>query len=125
VQADRTGDSIAELVSLVKGLLGPKKVTTEELNLSIASATGELPGQFQTSDSVLGAMESNALYSRPDNYYELIADKYRALTTARVDQALAGMLDPNALVFVVVGDAAKVRPQLARLNIPVEEVQAQ
>jgi predicted Zn-dependent peptidase len=125
VQADRTGDSVAELMSLVKGLLGPKKVTPEELNLSIASATGELPGEFQTSDSVLGAMESNALYGRPDNYYELIANKYRALTTSRVDQALAGMLDPNALVFVVVGDAAKVRPQLAKLNIPVEEVQAQ
>jgi predicted Zn-dependent peptidase len=111
-------------MKLVKDLLGPKKVTPEELKLSVASATGELPGQFQTSDSVLGAMQSNALYGRPDNYYELIADRYRALTTNRVDEALSSMLDPNALVFVVVGDAAKVKPQLAKLGLPVEEVQA-
>jgi len=124
VQADRTGDSIAELMKLVKDLLGPKKVTPAELALSVASATGELPGQFQTSDSVLGAMQSNALYGRPDNYYELVADKYRALTTSRVDQALSSMLDPNALVFVVVGDAAQVKPQLAKLGLPVEEVAA-
>ena len=91
----------------------------------MASATGELPGEFQTSDSVLGAMESNALYGRPDNYYELVADKYRALTTGQVDQALSSMLDPNGLVFVVVGDAAKVKPQLAKLGMPVEEVVAQ
>jgi predicted Zn-dependent peptidase len=124
VQADKTGASVAELMKLVKGLLGPEKVKPEELKISVASAVGELPGEFQTSDSVLGAMESNALYGRPDNYYELIADRYRALTTAQVDQALSKMLDPDALVFVVVGDAAKVKPQLDSLGIPVEEAPA-
>jgi predicted Zn-dependent peptidase len=124
VQADRTGDSVAELTSIVKGLLGPNKVTPDELKLSVASATGALPGEFQTSESVLGAMESNALYGRPDNYYELIADRYRALTPGRVDQALARMIDPNALVWVVVGDAAKVRPQLDKLGMPIEVIPA-
>jgi predicted Zn-dependent peptidase len=123
VQADKTGDSIATLTGLLKELLGPKKVKPEELAISVASATGELPGQFQTSDAVLAGMTSNALYGRPDNYYETLADKYRALTPATVDQALANMLDPNALVFVVVGDAATVKPQLAKLGLPVEEVQ--
>ncbi len=124
VQADRTGDSVMTLMGLVKDLLGPKKVTPRELNLSVSSATGELPGQFQTSDAVLGAMQTNALYGRPDNYYELIADRYRALTTAQVDQALSSMLNPSALVFVVVGDAAKVRPQLDKVGLPIEVVQA-
>jgi predicted Zn-dependent peptidase len=123
VQADKTGESIASVMGLLKDLLGPKKVKPEELSISVASATGELPGQFQTSDAVLAGMTANALYGRPDNYYETLADKYRALTPATVDQALANMLDPNALVFVVVGDAAKVKPQLAKLGLPIEEVQ--
>jgi predicted Zn-dependent peptidase len=125
VQTDRTGDSVAELLKLVKGITGNEKVTPEELNLSVASATGALPGQFQTSSAVLGAMQTNALYGRPDNYYELVADKYRALTPAQVDEALSAMLDPDKLVFVVVGDAAKVRPQLQKLGMPIEEVQPQ
>jgi predicted Zn-dependent peptidase len=124
VQADRTGDSIATLMGLVKELMGPKKVTPDELKISVASATGELPGQFQTSDAVLNGMITNDLYGRPDNYYETVAAKYRALTPATVDQALANMLDPNALVFVVVGDAATVKPQLAKLGMPVEVVPA-
>jgi predicted Zn-dependent peptidase len=125
VQTDRTGDSVAELLKLVKGITGNEKVTPEELNLSVASATGALPGQFQTSSAVLGAMQTNALYGRPDNYYELVADKYRALTPAQVDEALSAMLDPNKLVFVVVGDAKVVRPQLQKLGMPIEEVQPQ
>lgn len=124
VQADRTGDSIATLMGLVKELMGPKKVTPDELKISIASATGELPGQFQTSDAVLSGMMNNALLGRPDNYYETLADKYRALTPPTVDQALVQMIDPKAFVFVVVGDAAKVKPQLAKLGLPIEEVPA-
>jgi predicted Zn-dependent peptidase len=120
VQADRTGDSVAELVKLTRELLSSKKVTSDELGLSVASATGELPGQFQTSDAVLAAMQSNALYGRPDNYYETLADKYRALDTAGVDAALAGMLNVNALTFVVVGDAKTIKGQLDKLGYPVE-----
>jgi predicted Zn-dependent peptidase len=69
-------------------------------------------------------MQSNALYGRPDDYDELIADRYRALTTGQVDQALSSMLNPNAMLFVVVGDAAKVRPQLEKLNMPIEVSEA-
>ncbi|MES2119787.1 MAG: pitrilysin family protein [Pseudomonadota bacterium] len=124
VQADRAGDSIAELMTITRDLLGSKKVTPEELKLSVAAATGELPGQFETSDAVLSGMMTNALYGRPDNYYELVAGRYNALTTGGVDQALARMVDPNALVFVVVGDAKQVRPQLDKLGMPIEVIQA-
>jgi hypothetical protein len=72
---------------------------------------------------VLGAMQSNALLGRPDNYYELVSDRYRALTTPGVNQMLKSSIDPNALVFVDVGDASKVRPQLAKLGLPIEEIQ--
>ena len=124
VQSDKTGESVAELLSLSRDLLGAKKVTPEELKLSVASATNGLPGQFETSDAVLGAMVNNALYGRPDNYYELISARYNGLTTTGVDQALSQMIDPNALVFVVVGDAAQVRPQLDKLGMPVEVIEA-
>jgi predicted Zn-dependent peptidase len=124
VQADRTGDSVSALMGLVKDLLGSKRVTPRELGMSVSGATSELPGQFETSDAVLAAMQTNALYGRPDNYYELIADRYRALTTSQVDQALSSMLNPNAMLFVVVGDARQIRPQLEKLAIPIEVSEA-
>ena len=83
----------------------------------------QLPGQFETSAAVLGAMQTNALYGRPDNYHELLADRYRALTRPGLDSALRAALSPEGFVWVVVGDAAKVRPQLAKLGLPIEVIQ--
>jgi predicted Zn-dependent peptidase len=72
---------------------------------------------------VLSALQSNALYGRPDNYYELLADKYRAQTKATLNASMREAVDPSAFVWVVVGDAATIRPQLRKLGLPIEEVQ--
>ena len=120
VQADRTADSIRELSKDFRAFLGNKGVTDEELSRTMANRINELPGQFETSSAVLNAMQTNALYGRPDNYYELLGDQYRAQTRATLDAALRGAIDPNGFVWVVVGDAAKVRPQLAKLGMPIE-----
>ena len=63
------------------------------------------------------------MYDRPDNYFELLGDRYRGLTRTSTDQALRSVLDPKGFVWVVVGDAAKVKPQLDKLGIPVEIAQ--
>ena len=123
VQADRTGDSIAALRQDIRDFLSTKGVTDEELKRTIANRINQLPGQFETTGAVLSAMQTNALYGRPDNYYELLADKYRALTPAQLNQALKSAVDPRGFTWVVVGDAGQVRPQLDKLGIPVEVVQ--
>jgi predicted Zn-dependent peptidase len=84
--------------------------------------TRQLAGQFETSNAVLGALRSNALYGRPDDYWETIADRYRGMTVAGLDQAARQVIDPKKIVWVVVGDAAKVRPQLQKLGLPIEEM---
>jgi predicted Zn-dependent peptidase len=61
---------------------------------------------------------------RPDDYYEALAPKYRAQTSASLDQAARAALDPKGFTWIVVGDAAKIRPQLEKLGIPIEVVEA-
>ncbi len=75
--------------------------------------------------ALLGTLRSNALYHRPDDYWEKIAERYRGMTISTLDQAARRVIDPSKLVWVVVGDAATVRPQLAELGIPVEVVKPQ
>ena len=53
-----------------------------------------------------------------------IAQKYRALTAPQLDAAARGALRADNFVWVVVGDAAKVRPQLDSIGLPVEVVAA-
>jgi predicted Zn-dependent peptidase len=124
VQSDRTGDSILAMRQDIRDFLSTKGVTDEELQRTIANRIKALPGQFETSDSVLAAMETNALLGRPDNYYELLAGKYRAQTKATLNASLRETVNPGSFVWVVVGDAAKVKPQLAKVGLPVEEVPA-
>ncbi|HEY1145768.1 MAG TPA: pitrilysin family protein, partial [Allosphingosinicella sp.] len=120
VQADRTGDSVAALREQMRLFLTTKGVTPEELTRTMNGSIRELPGSFETSSAVLGAIQGNALYKRPDNYQETLASRYRAMTAAELDQAARAAINPDNLVWVVVGDAAKVRPQLDKLGLPVE-----
>jgi predicted Zn-dependent peptidase len=124
VQADKTGDSLAELNAQISDYLSTKGATEEELNRTVAKSINELPGRFEGADDVLGAMMNMDLFARPDNYYETLAPQYRSLTAATLDQAARATIDPKGFTWVVVGDAAKVRPQLEKLGIPIEVVEA-
>jgi predicted Zn-dependent peptidase len=124
VQADRTGDALQALNAQINEFLTSKGVTQEELTRSVANNINALPGEFETSGAVLGAMMNDDLLGRPDNYYETLPAKYRAQTTASLDQAARSTLDPKGFTWIVVGDAAKVRPQLEKLGIPIEVVEA-
>jgi predicted Zn-dependent peptidase len=120
VQADRTGDSIAEIRREIADFLSTRGVTEEELTRNVASEIGELPGQFETSGAVLSAMQNLALYDRPDDYYETLVDRYTGQTAASLDAAARAALDPDEFVFIVVGDASVVQPQLEGLGLPIE-----
>jgi len=124
VQTDQTGPSIAALRDDISTFLGGKGVTAEELSRTIDGSVRELPGDFETSSALMGAMSSNVLYHRPDNYYETLASRYRALTAAQLDAAAKAAIDPSKLTWVVIGDAAKVKPQLDALGMPIEVVKA-
>jgi predicted Zn-dependent peptidase len=120
VQADKTGPSIAALVTDMKDFLTGKGVTPAELERTINGSIRELPGSFETSADVLGAMERNALYGRADDYYDHVTALYRKQTAADLDKAARAVIDPAKMLWVVVGDAKTVRPQLNALGMTVE-----
>ena len=124
VQADRTGDSLAELNRQISDFVATKGVTAEERDRVINKNINALPGEFETSGAVLGAMMSIDMLGKPDNYYETLAPEYRSLTSAKLDQAARSALDPKGFTWIVVGDAAKIRPQLEKLGMPIEIVDA-
>ena len=125
VQQNQTGPSIAATREMISNFLTTSGVTDEEMNRIILGNTRQLPGQFETSGAILGALRSNALYNRPDDYWSTIADRYRAMDKATLDATARRYINPNNFVWVVVGDAERVRPQLDALGLPVEVVQPQ
>ncbi|RZJ02453.1 MAG: insulinase family protein [Brevundimonas sp.] len=120
VQSNRTGESIAVLIDQYNGFLSDRGVTAAERERIVNGNVRQLPGSFETSAAVLNALRTNALYNRPDNYWETLAPRYESLTTEQMDAAARQALDGSKFVWVVVGDAASVRPQLESLGLPVE-----
>ena len=121
VQANRTGDAIAALITQYDRFLEADGVTPQELERTINGNTRSLAGGFETSAQIMGALRSNALFNRPDDYQTTLASRTRALTAAQLDAEAREVIKPDQFVWVVVGDASVVRPQLEALGLPVEE----
>lgn len=124
VQADKTGPSLASAREDVVAFLGKEPMTDVEFRRAINGAINALPGTYETSDAVLAAMQSNDLYKRPDDYQTTLTGRYRGYTLPQLNGAIQAALDPKRITWVVVGDAAKVKPQLDTLGLPVEVVPA-
>ena len=120
VQTDRTGASIAALKANIRAFTGPQPPTPGELGRALNANTLSLPGSFESAAAVLAAIEGNALYGRSDDYFEQLSPRLRALVAQDLARAIGTAVDPDRLQWVVVGDAAKVRPQLDALGLPVE-----
>ena len=83
----------------------------------------ELPGQYETAGAVLSTMQSNVLYGRPMDYAETLADKYRAQSAESLDAAARAAIDVDRFIWVIVGEAATVLPQLEGIGLPIEQVE--
>jgi predicted Zn-dependent peptidase len=124
VQTDRTGDSLVEIKREIDEYGSTKGVTPEELDWSTKGSARELPGMFETSAAVLDGLAKIVNYQRPDDFYETLSARYGKMTAAEVDKAFRSKINSDGMVWVVVGDAAKVRPQLDKFGLPVEEMAA-
>jgi predicted Zn-dependent peptidase len=120
VQADRTGDSIALILADMRAFPKAKGVDAGELARVTDGKVRGLPNEFETNGQVLGAMLGNQLLGRPDDYQASLPTRYRAIDARAIDGAAAQYLQPDGLVFVVVGDRKLVEPQLQKLGLRIE-----
>lgn len=116
VQADKTGAAIHAILDDTKAFLTTNGTTADEYRRVIDGDIRRLPGEFETAGSVLGALQNIAIYGRPDDYYTKLPARYRAMTPAAIDSAARAFIDPSKLTLVVVGDAAKIKPQIEGLG---------
>jgi zinc protease len=117
VQTDKTKESIAELNRELQEILQKRTVTGEELSLAQDSQTLRLPGSRETTSAVMGNILELVQYNLPNDYFDTYADKVRKLTTRDMTTAAEKLVHPDKLVWVVVGDRAKIEAGIKELNI--------
>ncbi len=119
VQADKTGAAMKELLSEIRGLTSTAPITRAERDKAITNTILTLPGDFESSGALLGAIERNALFDRGDDYYTKLVPRLTALTDADMMRA-ATAIDPARLTWIIVGDRKTVEPQLQDLGLKIE-----
>ncbi len=122
VQTDKTAPSIAEIVREANEVIGAKPLTRAEIDKIKVGDVRSMPGEYQTTGAVLGAMTSITLYDRPDDYVQTLKSRIEAQTDAGVQAATQEVIHPDALTWVVVGDLKKIEQPIRDLKIGVVKV---
>ena len=117
VQTDKTREAMAEMDKEFRGIVGNRPVTPDELAKIQANETLSLPGSRETLNSVGQSIIDLVQFGLPDDYYQTYAGKVRALKTSDVDAAAQEVVHPDNMVWVVVGDRAKIEAGVRELNL--------
>jgi zinc protease len=117
VQTDKTKESLVELNKELRGVVGDRPLTQAELTAIQDSETLSLPGSRETQDEVGASINDLVQYGLPDDYYETMAGKIRALKTTDLANAAKTIVHPDNLIWVVVGDRSKIEAGVKELNL--------
>jgi zinc protease len=121
VQTDKTKESIAELLKELNSYKTARPATPAELKRAIELNTRSLPGSYETSGDLLGALVSSNRFGRPWNYPATLKEQYEALSLDDIKAAAAEAVHPEGLVWIIVGDRAKIEAGVASLGLgPIE-----
>ena len=125
VQSDRTTESVQEVVSELRGIVGDRPVTPEERDRVVRSRTLTLPGMWETNRAVLASIAEMEQFGLPDDHFDTLADRIRSMTAEQLNAAAQRVIKPEGVIWVVVGDKALIEEGLRGLDLgPVYEIDA-
>ncbi|HEX3235705.1 MAG TPA: pitrilysin family protein [Gemmatimonadales bacterium] len=117
VQTDKTKEAIVEVQKELRGILGERPILPDELERAKASLTLTLPGSWETMAALAGTISEIVSFGLDDRYYDTYAQAVRGETVATITAAAQRTVAPDHLVWVIVGDRAKIEQGLRELNL--------
>jgi zinc protease len=117
VQTDKTKESMVEVNKELREFADSKPVTEAELKTAIANRTLRLPGSRESLASVLGTVRQMVEFGYPDDYFDTYAGKVKGVTPGAIRDAAKTVIHPDNLVWIVVGDRAKIEQGVRELNL--------
>jgi zinc protease len=116
IQADKTKEAMIEIKNELDGVISTKPITKEEFEKDKENQTLSLPGSWETMGAVSGSLTDLVTYNLPDDYYAKYAGLVESQTLSEVQDAAKKLVKPNQLVWVVVGDRAKIEDSIKSLG---------
>jgi zinc protease len=76
-----------------------------------------LPGQWETIRSIEGSLTEILQYGLPDDYYQKYPAMVQKLSIGDLSKAAEKTVHPESIIWVVVGDRAKITPGIRGLGL--------
>jgi len=114
---DKTDAALIEFMKELKGIVGEKPITDEEIKTAKESLIQGLPQRFTSVTAISGAITSLVVQGLPDDFYQTYAQNVSAVTKEDLARVAKRYIDLNHLAIVIVGDRAKVETALKATEI--------
>ena len=125
VQTDKTAEAIREIRQELTAVVGPRPPQAAEVALTIKQAALELAGRWEARDAVADSLAELVRFDFPDDHFATYAASVQAQTVDTVTRAARVLVQPDRLVWVVVGDRGKIEAGLRGLEYgPVQLLDA-
>jgi zinc protease len=101
----------------LRGMTGERPIEPEELDKVKQQQILELPGSHETMNAVGNLFGDLLQLGLPLDFYNGYVSRVRALTTQELEACARELLDPEKMIWMIVGDRATLEPALRDLGI--------
>ncbi|HEY9111937.1 MAG TPA: pitrilysin family protein [Rhodanobacteraceae bacterium] len=117
VQTDKTAPSAEEILKEARAVIGDEPLTDKEIRKIKDNDIRRMPGQYETAQSVLNAVETIVKFDRPDDYVQTLKGRIEAQKDADVEAAAREVIHPDRLTWVIVGDLSRIEKPVRALKL--------
>jgi len=116
VQTDKTVEAMREVANEVKGVAGERPLVGTEYESIMRNMTSRLAGRFETLNALEAAAVASVNLNLPENYWSGYSANLKALTAPQLGQAAGKFVQPDNVVWMVIGDLRKVEAGIRSLG---------
>jgi len=116
VQADRTVESMAELMRELKEAQDDRPPSQEEFDKARDLQVLTLPGLWETNGAVLGSLTEMIRFGLAEDHFDTLDDRLRELSVGDLARVAREHLHPERMVWVVVGDRTQFEDGIRELG---------
>jgi zinc protease len=124
VQTEATAPALSEIMKELR-TIREEPVREQEVEDARSYLAGVFPLRLQTTDGTASRLAELFVHDLPLDYFADYRERLLAVSRAEVERAAREHIDPSRTTIVVAGDAARIRDELAALDLgPVDVTDA-
>jgi len=117
VKTATTAPALTEFMYEIRGIVSDRPISDEEFAAGQGRAIQGYPSYFEGIRGVMGQFAAADARRRPEGWLAGYRERVSAVTREEAQAQLASIVDPEALVIVIVGDYAAVGAEVEALGL--------